>query len=163
MSQVSGINLIELIATACCNCSEIFPRSDSADSDPSLLAWCLVGLHVSEDISRQIPCSLLTHKCQPMKEKVKFAKRLGLQFRIFFSLHMNLRGLYVAFVLAALLSTVLSPLVHVATSLVHFQSAQLLPSQSVLCSPQFLLLKLHPANPPTLLSGPAFLWRTFHF
>lgn len=39
---------------------------------------------MSEDISRQIPCSLLTHKCQPMKENVKFAKRLELQFRIFF-------------------------------------------------------------------------------
>lgn len=25
------INLIELIAAACCNCSKIFPRSDSAD------------------------------------------------------------------------------------------------------------------------------------
>lgn len=33
----------------------LFPGSDSADSDPSSAAWCLVGLHVSEDISRQIP------------------------------------------------------------------------------------------------------------
>lgn len=64
------------------DCDSLF-RPDSADSDPSQLAWCLVGLHVSEDISRQIPCSLLTHKCQPMKENVKFAMRLELQFRIF--------------------------------------------------------------------------------
>ena len=51
---------------------------------------------MSEDISRQIPCSLLTHKCQPMKENVKFAKSLGLQFGIFFSLSVNLRALCVA-------------------------------------------------------------------
>lgn len=51
---------------------------------------------MSKDISGQSLCCLLIHMCQPMKENVKFAKTLRLQHGIFFSLHVNLRGLYVA-------------------------------------------------------------------
>lgn len=56
----------------------------------------LVGLQVSSDISGQILCSLLIHLCSLIKEHVKFAESLGLQPGVFFSLHVDLRGLYVA-------------------------------------------------------------------